>query len=269
MWAAVPLTETGSGRREAMLVTDFRDIPEDAERVLFWPRAAGGARPPPRAGRRRVAGLWVIALVMALGGLAMAMARPARAARGRRRAGPALPRWVSEAPLSREAAEQRSLDLLRSVVNRDEWDMFRDLGFICVAGRRPGRAPDGPPRYRYLIYPHLPVVALLPRSMAPVREYCVQFPDRSSAGRHEPPARRRRRPGQVDDPARRRGPAAGLRQHRQRRLPGAPEHGGARHHPPRALARAPAGSERAGSASGPPAPSEAGRLSAVSSSMRR
>lgn len=129
-----------------------------------------------------MAGLWVIALVMALGGLAMAMARPARAARGRRRAGPALPRWVSEAPLSREAAEQRSLDLLRSVVNRDEWDMFRDLGFICVAGRRPGRAPDGPPRYRYLIYPHLPVVALLPRSMAPVREYCVQFPDRSSAG---------------------------------------------------------------------------------------
>ncbi len=60
--------------------------------------------------------------------------------------------------------------------------MFTELGFICVAGRRPGRAPDGPPRYRYLIYPHLPVVALLPRSMAPVREYCVQFPDRSSPG---------------------------------------------------------------------------------------
>lgn len=50
MWAAVPLTETGSGRREAMLVTDFRDIPEDAERVLFWPRAAGGA--PPARPRR-------------------------------------------------------------------------------------------------------------------------------------------------------------------------------------------------------------------------
>ena len=129
-----------------------------------------------------MAGLWVIALVMALGGLAMAMTRPARAARGRRRADPALPEWVSEPPLSREAAERRSLDLLRSVVNADEWEMFTDLGFICVAGRRPGRAPDGPPRYRYLIYPHLPVVALLPRSMAPVREYCVQFPDRSSPG---------------------------------------------------------------------------------------
>ena len=46
MWAAVPVTDSGSGRREAVLVTDFADIPEDAERVLFWPRAAGGAVPP-------------------------------------------------------------------------------------------------------------------------------------------------------------------------------------------------------------------------------
>lgn len=129
-----------------------------------------------------MAGLWVIVLVMALGGIAVALARPTRVVRGRRRADPALPPWVSEAPLTREAAEQRSLDLLRSVVNADEWEMFRDLGFICVAGRRPGRDPDGPPRYRYLIYPHLPVVALLPRSMAPVREYCVQFPERTSSG---------------------------------------------------------------------------------------
>jgi hypothetical protein len=47
MWAAVPVTDSGSGRREAVLVTDFADIPEDAERVLFWPRAAGGAAAPP------------------------------------------------------------------------------------------------------------------------------------------------------------------------------------------------------------------------------
>ena len=46
MWAAVPVTDAGSGRREAVLVTDFKDIPEDADRVLFWPRAAGGAVPP-------------------------------------------------------------------------------------------------------------------------------------------------------------------------------------------------------------------------------
>lgn len=45
MWAAVPITDGGSGRREAMLVTDFAEIPEDAERVLFWPRAAGGGPP--------------------------------------------------------------------------------------------------------------------------------------------------------------------------------------------------------------------------------
>lgn len=45
MWAAVPVTDSGSGRREALLVTDFADIPGDAERVLFWPRAAGGATP--------------------------------------------------------------------------------------------------------------------------------------------------------------------------------------------------------------------------------
>lgn len=48
MWAAVPVTDAGSGRREAVLVTDFADIPEDADRVLFWPRAAGGAAPPAR-----------------------------------------------------------------------------------------------------------------------------------------------------------------------------------------------------------------------------
>ena len=46
MWAAVPVTDSGSGRREAVLFTDFADSPEDAERVLFWPRAAGGAVPP-------------------------------------------------------------------------------------------------------------------------------------------------------------------------------------------------------------------------------
>jgi hypothetical protein len=63
------------------------------------------------------------------------------------------------------------------VVNADEWAMYRDLGFICVGGRRVGVGPAAAPRYRYLIYPHLPVVALLPRSLAPVREYCIQFPE--------------------------------------------------------------------------------------------
>jgi hypothetical protein len=42
MWAAVP-TSTSSGRREAELVKSFDEVPRDAERVLFFPRAAGGA----------------------------------------------------------------------------------------------------------------------------------------------------------------------------------------------------------------------------------
>lgn len=43
MWAGVPVTDRLSGRREAILVTDFTQVPAEAERVLFWPRAAGGA----------------------------------------------------------------------------------------------------------------------------------------------------------------------------------------------------------------------------------
>ena len=40
MWAAVP---TGRrGRREAALVRDFAEVPRDADRVIFFPRAAGG-----------------------------------------------------------------------------------------------------------------------------------------------------------------------------------------------------------------------------------
>jgi hypothetical protein len=40
MWAAVPITE--SGRRQAEMVSSFEEIPRDAERVIFFPRAAGG-----------------------------------------------------------------------------------------------------------------------------------------------------------------------------------------------------------------------------------
>lgn len=127
-----------------------------------------------------MSGLWVVLLTMTLGVLAVAVARPGRVSRTRRGPRPRPP-WLREAPPAPADAERRSLDLLRSVVNPDEWEQFRDLGFICVTGHRRSRG-DGPPRYRYLIYPHLPVVALLPRSMAPVREYCVQFPERTERG---------------------------------------------------------------------------------------
>jgi hypothetical protein len=42
MWAAVPTTTPESGRREALLVKGYREIPQDADRVIFFPRAAGG-----------------------------------------------------------------------------------------------------------------------------------------------------------------------------------------------------------------------------------
>jgi molybdopterin converting factor small subunit len=41
MWAAVPLTANG-GRREAQLVRTFGEVPRDADRVIFFPKAAGG-----------------------------------------------------------------------------------------------------------------------------------------------------------------------------------------------------------------------------------
>jgi hypothetical protein len=41
MWAAVPRAAVG-GRREAQMVSRFDDVPLDAERVIFFPRAAGG-----------------------------------------------------------------------------------------------------------------------------------------------------------------------------------------------------------------------------------
>jgi hypothetical protein len=42
MWAAVPVT-TPTGLREANLVTAFDDVPRETDRVIFFPRAAGGA----------------------------------------------------------------------------------------------------------------------------------------------------------------------------------------------------------------------------------
>jgi hypothetical protein len=41
MWAAVPTSEAG-GRRQAQMVRDFSEVPRDAERVIFFPKASGG-----------------------------------------------------------------------------------------------------------------------------------------------------------------------------------------------------------------------------------
>ncbi len=41
LWAAVPF-EGDAGRKQAQMVRAFEEIPRDAERVIFFPRAAGG-----------------------------------------------------------------------------------------------------------------------------------------------------------------------------------------------------------------------------------
>ena len=90
------------------------------------------------------------------------------------------PRRARPAPLvdpgTERRAERRARALLRSIVNRDEWEMYRDLGFIRVIGRNAlGEAGAG--AYCYLIYPHKPIVAYLPGSNSLMSEYCVEFPD--------------------------------------------------------------------------------------------
>ena len=41
LWAAVPVVGR-AGQREAVMVRTFAEVPRDAERVIFFPRAAGG-----------------------------------------------------------------------------------------------------------------------------------------------------------------------------------------------------------------------------------
>jgi hypothetical protein len=82
-------------------------------------------------------------------------------------------------------AEQRARELLRSCVNAEEWAMYRDLGFIRVAGRlRPVDPATGEAAYAYLIYPHKPVVAYVPKTRRLLSEYCVEFPDLTRAISH-------------------------------------------------------------------------------------
>jgi hypothetical protein len=88
-------------------------------------------------------------------------------------------------------AEQRARELLRSCVNEEEWGMYRDLGFIRVAGRHARRELDrgARPAYAYLVYPHKPIVAFVPETGQLLSEYCVEFPDLTgNGGRHRLPA---------------------------------------------------------------------------------
>ena len=99
-------------------------------------------------------------------------ARRSRAERARRE----VRRVQRMDPGTERRAERRARALLRSIVNRDEWDMYRDLGFIRVIGRNAVDS-SGAGAYCYLIYPHKPIVAYLPGSHSLMSEYCVEFPD--------------------------------------------------------------------------------------------
>jgi hypothetical protein len=76
-------------------------------------------------------------------------------------------------------AEQRARELLRSCVNEEDWEMYRDLGFLRVWGNGSAGAGDGHgvAPYAYLIYPHKPIIAYVPQSSRLLSEYCVEFPD--------------------------------------------------------------------------------------------
>ena len=85
-------------------------------------------------------------------------------------------------PGAERRAERRARSLLKSVVNRDEWEMYRDLGFIRMLGRDLAAEPeDSAGGYGYLIYPHKPIVAYLTPSNSLLSEYCVEFPDPGEA----------------------------------------------------------------------------------------
>ena len=108
----------------------------------------------------------------------------------RHKARRALIPGASYDPGRERRAEQRARELLRSCVNAEEWAMYRDLGFIRVAGKHSRRDADRSgrgPAYAYLIYAHKPIVAFVPQSGQLLSEYCVEFPD-MSGGRQRLPA---------------------------------------------------------------------------------
>jgi hypothetical protein len=142
--------------------------------------------------------------------IAVRAARSVAGRRGRRLARRAERRELRD-PGRERRAEQRARELLRSCVNDEEWAMYRDLGFIRVLGRLQAEGPHGlsaprrrfrgagssgeansaPARsvagserqasYAYLIYPHKPIVAYVPRTGRLLSEYCVEFPELAGA----------------------------------------------------------------------------------------
>lgn len=90
---------------------------------------------------------------------------------------------VVQDPGRERRAEHRARALLQSCVNEEEWEMYRDLGFIRVWGSAmgDGRVPSASqaPECAYLLYPHLPIIAYLPKTRRLLGEYCVTFEDQT------------------------------------------------------------------------------------------
>ncbi len=120
--------------------------------------------------------LVAVALAMPTLGRRLAVTRARRAKAASRQE-----RRILADPGRERRAEQRARELLRSCVNDEEWEMYRDLGFLRVwggqaAGPEAGWDLGGAP-YAYLVYPHKPIVAYLPQTGQLLNEYCVEFPD--------------------------------------------------------------------------------------------
>ena len=183
MWAAVPITEPrqrpARGTDGQGLLATSRTAPSGSSSS----RARRAAEPDPRM----LLALLVLALVAVVLAAPIAGCRASRAgaragARAGRRARATLDLPLYD-PGRERRAERRARELLRSCVNAEEWGMYRDLGFIRVAGatRAASRPRAAAPPTPTSIYPHKPIVAYLPGPGSLLSEYCVEFPDLSGA----------------------------------------------------------------------------------------
>ncbi len=120
--------------------------------------------------------LAVVAAVAALVAIATDLLAPRMARRWRARADRARrsPAPMLQDPGRERRAEHRARELLRSCVNAEDWEMYRDLGFLRV--RSSAADGHGEP-CAYLLYPHRPIVAYVPSTRRLLGEYCVSFED--------------------------------------------------------------------------------------------
>ena len=157
MWAAVP-TSTPGGAREAELVKDFDEVPRDAERVIFFPRAAGGAPERPSAWGSRSA------RPRSSSSCCCGSSRDRASTAGSRRARRARPSGARAAaddgydPGRERRAEQRARELLRSCVNERGAGRCTATSGSSACGRaRPGARRRG--HARAVRLPDLPAQA--------------------------------------------------------------------------------------------------------------